>query len=132
MELGLHKSSYDYMRSSNKYLKNASVLKSIHKGLNDTKSQYGDIVKGNLTERRESTKGAIKFVLESKHKEIQKLLTAMDSKKSGKIDKDQFLRVLGTMGVFVTPNELEKYADNTKGVDYNSFIKAYTGAPTLA
>lgn len=42
-ELGLHKTSYDYMKSSSKYLKNASLLKSIHGGINDSKSQIGDL-----------------------------------------------------------------------------------------
>ena len=41
-DLGLHKNSYDYMRSSNKYLKNATILKSIHGGFNDSKSQLGE------------------------------------------------------------------------------------------
>lgn len=50
-ELGLHKSSYDYMRSSQKYLKNSSILKSIHNGFNDTKSQYAGMLKGALTDR---------------------------------------------------------------------------------
>ena len=42
-ELGLHKNSYDYMKSSSKYLKNATILKSMHGGLNDSKSQLGDL-----------------------------------------------------------------------------------------
>jgi len=42
-ELGLHKTSYDYMKSSSKYLKNASILKSMHGGLNETKSNFGDM-----------------------------------------------------------------------------------------
>lgn len=36
-ELGLHRSSYDYMKPSHKYLKNASVLKSIHGGFGHSK-----------------------------------------------------------------------------------------------
>lgn len=50
-ELGLHKNSYDYMRSSHKYLKNASIIKSIHNGFNDSKSQYADLLKGAQTDR---------------------------------------------------------------------------------
>ena len=42
-ELGLHKNSYDYMKSSSKYLKNATILKSIHGGFNESKSQMGDL-----------------------------------------------------------------------------------------
>lgn len=68
-ELGLHKSSYDFMRSSNKFLKNASLLKSLHGGYNESKSQYGSFIKAVQTERlskHESTKGAIQFVLQNK------------------------------------------------------------------
>lgn len=42
-ELGLHKTSYDYMKTSSKYLKNASLFKSMHGGFNDSKSQLGDL-----------------------------------------------------------------------------------------
>jgi transposase-like protein len=68
-ELGLHKSSYDFMRSSNKFFKNASLLKSLHGGYNESKSQYGDFMKAVQTERlprHESTKGAIQFMLQNK------------------------------------------------------------------
>jgi hypothetical protein len=91
-ELGLHKSSYDYMRSSNKYLKVASVLKSIHGGFNDSKSQLGEVMKGAKTDRqhREYTKGAIEFVHQSKQKDIQKLIPGFDKKNTLKVKKSEF------------------------------------------
>jgi len=66
-ELGLHKSSFDYMKSSHNYLKNASLLKSIQ-GINDSKSNLGGVVKGAQTNRvhRESTKGVTQLVLDNK------------------------------------------------------------------
>jgi len=73
-ELGLHKNSFDFMKSSHKYLKNASVLKSLNGGLNDTKSQYNVLMRSSLTDRygkHESTKGAINFVMQDKNKNTE-------------------------------------------------------------
>jgi hypothetical protein len=127
-ELGLHKSSYDYMRSSQKYLKNASIMKSIHSGLNDSKSQYGDIVKQIKTDRnnRQSTNGAIKFILENKKVAILRLIAGLDKKQTGKINKEDFSKILKTMGVFISPNAINNHNMGSDLVDYNSFIQAYT------
>jgi len=126
-ELGLHKNSFDYMRSSLKYLKNASLLKSIQ-GINDSKSQLGEFMKGAKTDRvhRESTKGAIKFVLENKRDAIDKLINGFDKSHSGTIDRKDFTNILKTMGIYLGPTGLAQH--NVKGdqIDYNSFIHAHT------
>lgn len=129
-ELGLHKNSYDYMKSSHKYLKNATILKSIHQGVNDSKTQYSDLVKHAQTDRNhhlESTKGAIQFALENKKQAINTLLEGFDKTKNGKVDKENFIKVLKTMGIFLSPAIADKFRDpNSDMVDYNSFMQAYT------
>ena len=127
-ELGLHKTSFDYMKSSHKYLKNSSILKSIQGGLNDTKSQFVDILKNPHTERtnRQSTKGAIKFMLESKKADIEKLITGIDKTHTGTINRADFSKILNTMGVYISQSAFKDY--NVKGdqIDYNSFILGHT------
>lgn len=129
-ELGLHKNSYDYMKSSQKYLKNATILKSIHQGVNDTKSQYSDFVKHAQTDRnhhRESTKGAIQFALENKKQAINTLLEGFDKSKTGKIEKDNFIKILKTLGIFLSPAMVDKFRDaGSEMVNYNSFMQAYS------
>lgn len=111
VELGLHKPSYEFMKSHSKYTKSVIKLKSIRDGPNDTNSQFGDIIKAARSERmgnRESTKEAIKYAL-SEHKEtILKMCTSID-KSMGKIDKEDFLRILRTYGIFPTSQAISKH-----------------------
>lgn len=53
-DLGLHKASYDYIKPSHHYIKNATVLKSIHGGLSHSKSQFGGYIKMPITSRDNS------------------------------------------------------------------------------
>ena len=128
-ELGLHKNSFDYMRSSQKYLKNASMLKSIQGGINDSKSQFGDFIKGAQTDRnhRESTKGAIKFVLDKKRNALDKLINGFDKTKTGTIQRDDFTKILKTLGIYINQSTLANHNVKADQIDYNSFIQAYSG-----
>ena len=53
-DLGLHKASYDYIKPSHHYIKNATVLKSIHGGLSHSKSNFAGYIKMPITSRDNS------------------------------------------------------------------------------
>ena len=129
-ELGLHRTSYNYMKSNSKYLKTASILKSMHKGLNDNSSQYGEMLKAAKTDRnehRETTKDAIKFALENRKSAIKTLFSGLDKNKTGKVGKENFLKILRTCGVFLNAQEADRFKDQIDNkVNYNSFLQAYT------
>mmetsp|Transcript_7845 Transcript_7845/g.8979 ORF Transcript_7845/g.8979 Transcript_7845/m.8979 type:complete len:119 (+) Transcript_7845:334-690(+) len=116
------------MKSSQKYLKNATFLKSIQGGVNDSKSQLGDFMKGAQTDRnhRESTNGAIQFVLENKREALDKLINGFDKSKIGTIKRDDFTKILKTLGLYINQSALANYNLKADQIDYNSFIHAYT------
>lgn len=82
---------------------------------------------GAKTDRnRESTKGAIKFAVESKKQALNTLFSTLDKKQTGQIDRRNFNKVLTMMGVYLKSNEADKYATyEGDKIDYNSFLQAY-------
>ena len=98
------------MKPHSKYTKSVTKLKSVREGPNDTHSQFGDIIKAARSERmgnRESTKEAIRYALLDHRQTILKMCNSLD-KSMGKIDKEDFLRILRTYGIFPTSQAISK------------------------
>ena len=129
VELGLHKSSYDYMKPNSKYRLNTIKIKSIRDGPNDTASQFGDILRAAKTERigeREMTTDAIQFIMKDQKESIIKIFNSFDRKNTGRIEKDDFVKILRTHGIYLNSLVIDKFIDKSDGrACYQDFAKMY-------
>ena len=129
VELGLHKSSYDYMKPNSKYKLNVIKIRSIKDGPNDTASQFGDILRAAKTERvgeRDMTTEAIRFIMKNQKESLLKIFTSFDRKNTGKIGKDDFIKILRTHGIYLNIQAADKFIDKDDGrACYPEFVKVY-------
>jgi Ca2+-binding EF-hand superfamily protein len=56
---------------------------------------------------------------------VKTLLNGFDKKKTGKIEKEKFVKVLRAVGIHPNISELKNYSNEEGQVDYNSFLAAY-------